>query len=274
QAAADRVGRLAQAFTGSKARPSAPALPSESRGRGRAFCRAEVEVDASKDFPKVLVGCCGQPHNTTRGVIMFKKSAHPKHRRGTERAQRGKPSVPQKLTAGLAALVLGAGVLPSALAPAALAAPVGQGLTLNAGDMRFILKQIKIAENHATKEDAEGTPLAGQPLLGSGPNHIANPLVPYGLRTVDGSDNKLVVDQGPYGQASLPFPRLAKPEWRNTTNGESYKSITSVTDADPRFISNVIVDQTSSNPAAIAAAGKAHRTVNDGPSAVPCDAAG
>ena len=150
---------------------------------------------------------------------MFKKSAHPKHRRGTERAQRGKPSVPQKVTAGLAALVLGAGVLPSALAPAALAAPVGQGLTLNAGDMRFILKQIKIAENHATKEDADGKPVAGQPLLGSGPNQIANPLLPYGLRTVDGSDNNLVPDQGHYGASSLPFPRLAKPEWRTTTNG-------------------------------------------------------
>ncbi len=204
---------------------------------------------------------------------MFKKSAHPKHRRGTERAQRGKPSVPQKVTAGLAALVLGAGVLPSALAPAALAAPVGQGLTLNAGDMRFILKQIKIAENHATKEDADGKPVAGQPLLGSGPNQIANPLLPYGLRTVDGSDNNLVVDQGHYGKASLPFPRLAEPEWRTTADGGKYKSVnTSVTDAEPRFISNVIVDQTSSNPAAIAAAGKAHRTVNDGPSAVPCDA--
>ena len=47
-----------------------------------------------------------------------------------------------------------------------------------------------------------------------------------------------------------------------------------MTDADPRFISNVIVDQTSSNPAAIAAAGKAHRTVNDGPTAIPCDADG
>jgi Ca2+-binding RTX toxin-like protein/methionine-rich copper-binding protein CopC len=205
---------------------------------------------------------------------MFKKSAHPKHRRGTERAQRGKPSVPQKVTAGLAALVLGAGVLPSVLAPAALAAPVGQGLTLNAGDMRFILKQIKIAENHATKEDAEGKPVAGQPLLGSGPNQIANPLLPFGLRTVDGSDNNLVVDQGHYGKASLPFPRLAEPEWRTAAGGQSYKSVNvpMIQDADPRFISNVIVDQTSSNPAAIAAAGKAHRTVNDGPTAVPCDA--
>ena len=49
---------------------------------------------------------------------------------------------------------------------------------------------------------------------------------------------------------------------------------TNVTDSNPRFVSNVIVDQTVTNPAAVAAAGKAHRTVNDGPTAVPCDGDG
>jgi len=171
--------------------------------------------------------------------------------------------------------LLGAGFLPVVGAPAAGAAPVGQGLTLNAGDMRFILKQIKIAENHATKEDAQGNPVAGQPLLGSGPNQIANALLPYGLRTVDGTENNLIPDQGHFGAGSLPFPRLAEPEWRTGTGGQSYKSVNSnVTDAEPRFISNVIVDQTDTNPAAIAAAGKAHRTVNDEPTAVPCGADG
>ncbi|NKX54309.1 Ig-like domain-containing protein, partial [Arthrobacter mobilis] len=183
----------------------------------------------------------------------------------------GKPSLARRVTAGLTALVLGAGVLPTTLAPAALAAPVGHGLTLNAGDMRFILKQIKIAENHATKEDAQGNPVPGQPLLGNGPNQIANPLLPYGLRTVDGSENNLVPGQEHYGAASLPFPRLADPQWRTTAGGQNYGSVNAtLTDAEPRFISNVIVDQTASNPAAVAAAGNAHRTVNDGPTAVPC----
>jgi Ca2+-binding RTX toxin-like protein len=180
-----------------------------------------------------------------------------------------------KATAGIVALLMGVGILPSVLAPAASAAPVGQGLTLNAGDLRFILKQIKIAENHATKEDAAGNPVPGQPLLGTGANQIASPLLPYGLRTVDGSENNLVANQHAYGASNLPFPRLAPAEWRKTPTGQSYGSMNSnLTDADPRFVSNVIVDQTASNPAAIAAAGKAHRTVNDGPTAVPCDADG
>ncbi|MCW2804509.1 MAG: heme peroxidase [Propionibacteriaceae bacterium] len=184
-------------------------------------------------------------------------------------------SAARKLTSGLTALALGVGLLPAALAPSAQAAPVGQGLTLNAGDLRFILKQIKIAENHATKEDSEGKPVPGQPLLGPGPYQIANPLLPYGLRTVDGSDNNLVAGQRTFGTSSLPFPRLAAPQWRTTAGGQTYKSVNqNLTDAEPRFISNVIVDQTATNPAAIAAAGKAHRTVNDEPTAVPCDANG
>ena len=102
------------------------------------------------------------------------------------------PGVTRKVAAGALALLLSAGVVPSVLAPAVSAAPTGQGFTLNAGDMRFILKQIKIAENHATKEDAQGNDVPGQPLMGPGPNQIANPLLPYGLRTVDGTENNLV----------------------------------------------------------------------------------
>ncbi|MCU1531425.1 MAG: heme peroxidase, partial [Arthrobacter sp.] len=206
---------------------------------------------------------------------MLEQQGRDGRRSSSLRSGRAKSAVMKKFAAGVTALVVGAGILPSILAPAVMAAPVGQGLTLNAGDMRFILKQIKIAENHATKEDAQGKPVPGQPLLGSGPNQIANPLLPYGLRTVDGSENNLVAKQGNFGASGLPFPRLASPQWKTTANGQSYESMNSnVTDAEPRFVSNVIVDQTSTNPAAIAAAGKAHRTVNDEPTAVPCDANG
>ncbi|MBE0008258.1 heme peroxidase [Arthrobacter sp. AET 35A] len=188
---------------------------------------------------------------------------------------RAHPTFRRRLTAGMITVLLAGGALPVVVAPAAQAAPVGQGLTLNAGDMRFILKQIKIAENHATKEDAQGNPVPGQPLLGSGPNQIANALLPYGLRTVDGSENNLVSERTEFGASGLPFPRLATPQWRTTAAGQTYKSVnTNVTDAEPRFISNVIVDQTSTNPAAIAAAGQAHRTVNNAATAVPCDANG
>ncbi|MGO4192206.1 peroxidase family protein [Arthrobacter sp. YAF17] len=189
---------------------------------------------------------------------------------------RGKaPGVSRKVAAGALALLLSAGVVPSVLAPAVSAAPTGQGFTLNAGDMRFILKQIKIAENHATKEDAAGNDVPGQPLLGSGPNQIANPLLPYGLRTVDGTENNLVAGQKDFGSASRVFPRLSDPEWRTPASGPGYKSVNeNITDGTPRFISNVIVDQTATNPAAVAASGQAHRTVNDSPTAVPCDGAG
>ena len=185
------------------------------------------------------------------------------------------PGVTRKVAAGALALLLSAGVVPSVLAPAVSAAPTGQGFTLNAGDMRFILKQIKIAENHATKEDAQGNDVPGQPLMGTGPNQIASPLLPYGLRTVDGTENNLVEGQNDFGSASRVFPRLSDPEWRTSTGGQSYQSVNSnVTDSNPRFVSNVIVDQTATNPAAVAAAGQAHRTVNDSPTAVPCDGAG
>ncbi|ABK02637.1 Animal heme peroxidase [Arthrobacter sp. FB24] len=203
-----------------------------------------------------------------------------KHRKsrkgdGTPHPQGPAAGVTRKVTAGALALLIGAGVVPSVLAPAASAAPTGQGFTLNAGDMRFILKQIKIAENNATREDAQGNDVPGQPLLGDGPNQVASPLLPYGLRTVDGTDNNLVAGQSGYGSASREFPRLSDPEWRTSSGGQNYESVNAnVTDNGPRFVSNVIVDQTATNPAAVAAAGKAHRTVNDGPTAVPCDGNG
>ena len=51
------------------------------------------------------------------------------------------------LVAGVA--VLTAAPLALTAGSAASAAPVGQGFNLNASDLRFILKQIKIAEQHA-----------------------------------------------------------------------------------------------------------------------------
>src|SRR5262245_10739079 len=60
-------------------------------------------------------------------------------------------------------------------------APVGSGFTLDAGDLRFIFHQIEVAQDHS----------AGLPLVGSGPNQIADVRLPLGLRTVDGSFNHL-----------------------------------------------------------------------------------
>ena len=52
-------------------------------------------------------------------------------------------------------------------------------------DLEYILKQIKIAEQHAA-----GTPLS---------ELVDNPLLPYGLRTVDGSYNNLVPGREQWG---------------------------------------------------------------------------
>jgi Ca2+-binding RTX toxin-like protein len=154
-------------------------------------------------------------------------------------------------------------------------APAGMGFSLNAADMRFILKQIKIAEHHAITE----TDPDGNPLFGTGPYQIASPLLPYGLRTVDGSYNNLVPGQSTFGAVQQKMPRVANPEWRDGEDlfppfGSGHTSYTQkkgiVVDSRPRVISNLIVDQTASNPAAVKAAARPHRHFNPEPSAVPC----
>ena len=84
----------------------------------------------------------------------------------------------------------------SATAPtAAIAqgtAPVGQGFNLNASDLRFILKQIKIGERHA---DDGTAPTPCGTMVGAGPDQIpageVGDTLPWGLRTVDGRCNNI-----------------------------------------------------------------------------------
>ena len=121
-------------------------------------------------------------------------------------------------------------------------APIGQGFNLNASDLRFILNQIKISEAHA----------AGGQLLGPGPNQVASPRLPFGLRTVDGRDNNLVAGQSGYGAADRPFPRMLTASYK-----APYTPTGPVVDRQPRQASNLVVDQTRSNPAAQEAAGLA-----------------
>ena len=124
-------------------------------------------------------------------------------------------------------------------------------VTLVRHDLEFILKQIKIAEAHSA-----GTPLT---------DLVDNPLLPSGLRTVDGSFNNLVPGREQWGASGEPFPRLTEEHWVNEGddemptgyvpgNNNDYGAPDSVVDADPRLISNLVVDQTLANPAAIAAA--------------------
>jgi hypothetical protein len=139
-------------------------------------------------------------------------------------------------------------------------------VTLIRHDLEFILDQIRIAEAHTA-----GTPLT---------DLIASPLLPDGLRTVDGSLNNIVPVREQWGASGEPFARLTTPLWNNegddaitfgagTPRASTYTNTDygttgapapnglgggTVVDADPRIISNLIVDQTLDNPAAIAVA--------------------
>ena len=124
---------------------------------------------------------------------------------------------------------------------------------LNLHDLEFILQQIKIAERHA----------AGENLV----DILGNYHLPYGLRTVDGSYNNLVEGRERWGASDEVLPRMFTANYRDDQDGDvmsfgptfsvtntNYGAAGDVADADPRIISNLIVDQTAGNPAAISAA--------------------
>jgi Ca2+-binding RTX toxin-like protein len=177
------------------------------------------------------------------------------------------------LCAGLAALVA-----PTAAQGAPVnQGPVGNGFTVTPGDLGFILKQIKIAEHHAatlTPANPCGT------LVGPGPDQIPDTLSSYGLRTVDGSCNNLAPGLENFAASDVPFPRLTTPAFGDAEAApagfpaqttSSYRQKTgSVYDSEPRVISNLIDDQTDTNPAAVAAATHPVRTQNPTATAVPC----
>ncbi len=95
-------------------------------------------------------------------------------------------------------------------------APVGNGFTVTAGDLTFILKQIKIAERHSRQYRGVALPAAGttaaepavpnphpttdpmycSALLGPDADQIPDIITSYGLRTVDGECNNLKIDTG------------------------------------------------------------------------------
>ncbi|MDR7059755.1 MULTISPECIES: peroxidase family protein [unclassified Sphingopyxis] len=127
-------------------------------------------------------------------------------------------------------------------------------------DLEFILDQIKIAEAHA----------AGQPLYGPG-GLIPAYNLSFGLRAVDGSNNHLLPGQEQWGASNVQFPSLLDPVYRpadgtvfdpdgpggappmptapNYNPSNNPNSL--VFDSSLRTISNLLVDQTLGNPAAI-----------------------
>lgn len=183
----------------------------------------------------------------------------------------------RRVAAGTAIAIPVAMLFPSAaLMAQAAVAPVGEGFTVSPSDLAYILKQIKIAERHAaTLSPAHPC----DTLIGTGPDQIASPLVSFGLRTVDGSCNNLQPGQETFGAADQKFPRLATPVFKAAENSPAGFGPTTpstyaqkkgnVFDSEPRVVSNLIVDQTSTNPAAVAAAGNPVRTQGS-TGVVPC----
>ena len=151
----------------------------------------------------------------------------------------------------------------------AVQAPVGEGFTVTPSDLSYILKQIKIAEAHVANTTSATGPCGA--LIGTGPNQLPSPLLSFGLRTVDGSCNNLSPGQETFGAADQVFPRLTTPVFQRRPRTcrpasalpdrrRTRRRTGNVFDTEPRVISNLIVDQTSTNPAAIAAAGFPVRT--------------
>ena len=182
----------------------------------------------------------------------------------------------------LGAFAVGAALIATgALAPipAAFAAPPpGQDFNVTQGDLEYIIKQVEIAEAHAerTLTNPDASPLCGNDkkfdvasqtfLDAKNKPCVGNPLLPHGLRTVDGRWNNLMPGQDGFGTAQETFPRLVAAEYKDAdatppfapgNNGPAPGAATSykqtdgfVYDSKPRTISNLIVDQTTGNPAA------------------------
>ena len=91
------------------------------------------------------------------------------------------------------------------------AGPVGNGFVVTAGDLSFILKQIKIAERHSATATPDN-PCAT--LVGPASDQIPDRLTSYGLRTVDGSCNNLFPGRETFAAADMPFLHLATPMFR------------------------------------------------------------
>ncbi|MBA3757106.1 MAG: heme peroxidase, partial [Nitrosomonas sp.] len=130
-------------------------------------------------------------------------------------------------------------------------------------DLNFLIQQAVISEEDSAAQ--------GVGVFNSLRTIIGSPLLPHGFRNVDGTYNNLQPGQSEFGAADRVFPRLLTPDFNTAEpvafdvdgpGGQSVGDPTSYTqnsgavfDSQPRTISNLIVDQTINNPAAVAAAG-------------------
>ena len=132
---------------------------------------------------------------------------------------------------------------------------------VNEADLAFILKQIKVAEAETLAMTTTGVTAAAALQAIIGPSAA---ILPMGLRHVDGSNNNLLPGGELLGAADTVLPRLTDPSYTTGTGSTAFSDLThitntnyaspgSVVDTAPRTVSNLIVDQTNTNPAAVAA---------------------
>jgi Ca2+-binding RTX toxin-like protein len=89
-------------------------------------------------------------------------------------------------------------------------------------DLNYILTQIEMAE-------------AGQ--------QVVNPLLSFGLREIDGTNNNLTAGGSKFGSAFQPMPTLTDPLFRNAQAGTSYSQTSGlVIDSQPRTISLLVAN--------------------------------
>jgi hypothetical protein len=155
----------------------------------------------------------------------------------------------------------------------------GADFTVTVNDLQFILDQIRIAESHRAIEGVSPAVVPSTNMLTPGrvlndpmrattggnarttpiantTTQVLSPLLPDGLRQVDGRNNNLTgngfspwfgfgyltpttLGKSAWGAADTSFPRMVGPVFRSgygTRAGD-------VTDAAPRVISNLIADQ-------------------------------
>ena len=136
------------------------------------------------------------------------------------------------------------------------------------GDLEFILKQIEISEAHAhaVVTQDEDYSLLCQSKTDTTGKCVRDPMLPHGLRTVDGTFNNLEFD-ATIGSSNQTMPRLLPIRWREglapmaggpptgdtsmceDPAGSCYEQHDgAVYDTQPRQISNLIVDNTTNNP--------------------------
>ena len=151
-------------------------------------------------------------------------------------------------------------------------------------DLEFILKQIKFAEQSntvatpagpdgviGTADDGSSSAADLANIISGGGSVTSAAVLPYGLRTVDGTWNNLLPGQERSGAADNIMPRLVEIDLNTAQTrpgglfgvfgpgaGTAVTSYTqtsgAVYDNQPRVASNLISDQTANNPAAVATA--------------------